>query len=40
MIARDSDYAGTSSIDSVLELLGTDLPEDRDAFKRLVAKAV
>ena len=39
MLARDSKYAGTSSVDSILDLLGTGLNDERDAFKRLVVKA-
>ena len=39
MIARDSEYAGSSSVDSIVDLLGTNLSDDRDGFKRLVVKA-
>ena len=39
MLARDSKYAGTSSIDSALGLLGNELSEERQGFKELVEKA-
>ena len=39
MLARDSKYAGTSSFDSIMDLLGSNLNDERDGFKRLVAKA-
>ncbi len=39
MLARDSKYAGTASTDSIIDLLGTNLNDERDGFKRLVVKA-
>jgi Ca-activated chloride channel family protein len=39
MLARGSDFAGTSSVDGILDLLGTNLSDERDGFKRLVVKA-
>ena len=39
MTARDSKYAGTSSVESALDLLQGDLPDERRGFRELVEKA-
>lgn len=40
MLANDSNYAGTSSLESINELLSMQLNEQRSAFKDLVRKAL
>ena len=39
MMARDSKFAGTSSLKSALDLLQGDLPDERKGFRELIEKA-